>query len=117
MKTLIVYNKDGNIVFTSSPASSTYKLIVEDVPDNKEIVGINNTGHVILKDRKATNEDNIKLQKELEDKNTQLSNKNEEIESKNEQLKSKNKELEERELENEELIDKIIELTAQNLDN
>ena len=62
MKTLIVHDKDGNIVFTSVPANSTYKLIVEDVPGNKEIVGIDNAGHLILKDKEATNEDNKKLQ-------------------------------------------------------
>lgn len=117
MKKLIVYDKDGNIVFTSAPADSTYKLIVEDVPDDKEIIGIDNVGNLILKDKEATNEDNKKLQKELEDKNAQLSNKNEEIESKNKQLKSKEKEIEEKDSKNEELTDKIIELTAQNLIN
>ena len=118
MKKLIIYDDTNkNIISIYSPADSTYRLLVEDVPDDKEITGIDNTGHLILKDREATNEDNKKLQKELEDKNTQLSNKNKEIESKNEQLKSKDKELEEKELKNEELTDKIIELTAQNLIN
>ena len=37
MKTLIVHDKDGNIVFTASPAESTYKLTVEDVEYNSII--------------------------------------------------------------------------------
>ena len=40
MKTLIVHDKDGNIVFTSSPAESTYKLIVEDVEYNSIIADV-----------------------------------------------------------------------------
>ena len=40
MKTLIVHDKNGNIVFTSSPAESTYKLIVEDVEYNSIIADI-----------------------------------------------------------------------------
>ena len=97
MKTLVVYDTKGNIVFTQTNATDSYNLIVEDVADNKEIVGVDvKTGKLKLADRQATTEEKERLQLELE---------------------QKNKELEDKELENEELTDKIIELTAQNLDN
>ena len=38
MKTLVVYNKEGNIIFTQTNAIDSYNLIVEDVADNKEII-------------------------------------------------------------------------------
>ena len=49
MKTLIVHDKDGNIVFTSAPAESTYKLIVEDVPDDRVVARVED-GEVVLED-------------------------------------------------------------------
>lgn len=96
MKTLVIYNQQGNIIFTQTNATDSYNLIVEDVAENKEIVGIDvSTGKCILVDKQATTEEKETLKKELEEKN---------------------KELKQKELENEELTDKIIELTAQNLD-
>lgn len=76
MKTLIVYDKDGNIVFTSSPADSNYNLIVEDVADNKEIIGVDtSTGKCILVDKLATTEEKEALKIELESKNNELQKK------------------------------------------
>ena len=49
MKTLIVHDKDGNIIITSSPAESTYKLIVEDVPDDRVVARVED-GEVVLED-------------------------------------------------------------------
>ena len=96
MKTLVVYNKQGQLIFTQTNATDSYNLIVEDVAENKEIVGVDvKTGKLKLVDRQATTEEKEALKKELEEKN---------------------KELKQKELENEELTDKIIELTAQNLD-
>ena len=62
MKTLIVHDKDGNIVFTSSPADSTYKLIVEDVPDDRVPIKVNGD-EVILDDTKEVKEIKEKLSK------------------------------------------------------
>ena len=62
MKTLIVHDKDGNIVFTSSPAESTYKLIVEDVPDDRVPIKVNGD-EVILDDTKEVKEIKEKLSK------------------------------------------------------
>ena len=64
MKTLIVHDKDGNIVFTSSPAESTYKLIVEDVPDDRVPIKVNGD-EVILDDTKEVKETKERL-KEIE---------------------------------------------------
>ena len=60
MKTLIVHDKDGNIVFTSSPAESTYKLIVEDVPNDRVPIKVNGD-KVILDDTKEVKEVKEKL--------------------------------------------------------
>ena len=62
MKTLIVHDKDGNIVFTSSPADSTYKLIVEDVPNDRVPIKVNGD-EVILDDTKEVKEVKEKLSK------------------------------------------------------
>ena len=62
MKTLIVHDKDGNIVFTSSPAESTYKLIVEDVPNDRVPIKVNGD-EVILDDTKEVKEIKEKLSK------------------------------------------------------
>ena len=62
MKTLIVYDKDGNIVFTSSPAESTYKLIVEDVPNDRVPIKVNGD-EVVLDDTKEVKEIKEKLSK------------------------------------------------------
>ena len=64
MKTLIVHDKDGNIVFTSSPAESTYKLIVEDIPDDRVPIKVNGD-EVILDDTKEVKEAKERL-KEIE---------------------------------------------------
>ena len=58
MKTLVVYNKEGNIIFTQTNATDSYNLIVEDVADNKEIIGVDtSTGKCILVDKLATTEE------------------------------------------------------------
>ena len=62
MKTLIVHDKDGNIVFTSSPAESTYKLIVEDIPNDRVPIKVNGD-EVILDDTKEVKEIKEKLSK------------------------------------------------------
>ena len=40
MKTLVVYDKQGNIIFTQTNATEQYNCIVEDVADGKEVVGV-----------------------------------------------------------------------------
>ena len=83
MKTLIVYDYNGNTAFTmqGTEIKDNYSCIVADIEDGKEIVSVDaSTGQVITKDKGPT-------------------------------------ELEKLQSENEELTDKIIELTAQNLIN
>lgn len=98
MKTLVLYNQDtGNIVFTQTNATEKYNCLVEELADNKEIICVDiETNKCILVDKLATTEEKEQLKRELE---------------------SKNNELESTLIENEELTDKIIELTAQNLIN
>ena len=48
MKTLVVYNTDGQLIFTQTNATEQYYLIVEDVPDNKEAIGVDlSTGKLV----------------------------------------------------------------------
>ena len=70
MKTLVVYNKKGQLIFTQTNATDSYNLIVEDVADNKEIIGVDLlTGKSVTV--KADLSDYKKQQKinELEEKN------------------------------------------------
>ena len=83
MKTLIVNDTEGNIIFTmqGTEIQDNYSCIVTDIEENKEIVSVDvETGQVITKDKEPN-------------------------------------ELEKLQSENEELTDKVIELTAQNLIN
>ena len=56
MKTLVVYNKQGEVIFTQTNATDSYNLIVEDVAEGKEIIGVDvKTGKLKLADRQAGN--------------------------------------------------------------
>ncbi|CAI3548828.1 hypothetical protein [Clostridium neonatale] len=83
MKTLIVNDTEGNIIFTmqGTEIQDNYSCIVADIEEGKEIVSVDvSTGQVITKEKGPS-------------------------------------ELEKLQSENEELTDKVIELTAQNLEN
>lgn len=83
MKTLILYDTDGNTVFTmqSVDIKEKYSCIVADIEKGKEIVSVDvETNTVITKDKEPN-------------------------------------EFEKLQTENDELIDKVIQLTAQNLIN
>ena len=80
MKTLVVYNNTGQLIFTQTNATDFYECLVEDVEDNKEIVGVDvKTGKLKLADRQATNEEKERLQLELEQKNKELQEKDNEL--------------------------------------
>ena len=97
VKTLVVCDSKGNIIFTQTNVTDSYNLIVEDVADNKESIGVDtSTWKCILVDRLATTEEKEALKRNLE---------------------AKDKELELQQDKNEKLTDQIIELTAQNLIN
>lgn len=73
MKTLVVYNNSGNIIFTQTNATEQYSCIVEDVGDDKEVIGVDtSTGKCILVDKLATTEEKEALKRELETKNKDL---------------------------------------------
>ena len=73
MKTLVVYDNKGQLVFTQTNATDSYNLIVEDVADNKEVIGVDaSTGKSILVDRQATTEEKEQLKLQLESKNREL---------------------------------------------
>lgn len=81
MKILVVYDTEGNIVFTQSNATSNYKIIVADVPSGKEIDKIDAINNkVILRD--VVNTDELES---LKNKVTELSEK---LEATNEAIDS-----------------------------
>ena len=66
-KTLVVFNSKGQPIFTQTNATENYNLLVEDVSEDKEIIGIDtSTSKCILADRQATTEEKEALKKELE---------------------------------------------------
>ena len=73
MKTLVVYDNKGQLVFTQTNATDSYYLIVEDVAEYKEVIGVDtSTGKCILVDRQATTEEKEQLKLQLESKNIEL---------------------------------------------
>lgn len=116
MKILIVYNKQGQIVFTQTNATEQYSCIVEDVAEDKEVVGVDvKNNKFILADKQATAEELIATKAELESTKAELDNNKKESADKDKELESKNKKLELQENKNLELQDEIIELKAQQL--
>ncbi|MDR5586611.1 hypothetical protein [Clostridium aquiflavi] len=104
MKILAVHNQTGQLIFTQTNAIEQYSCLVEEVAENKEVIGVDlETNKFILVDRFATTEEKEQLKRELEAKNLEL--------------EKKNKELENKENENIKLTDKVIEITAKNLIN
>ena len=66
MKTLIVYNENGNVVVTKSVTTDNFNLLIsEDVPDGREVEQVVD-GMVVLKDTEEM-EKIKKRMKELED--------------------------------------------------
>lgn len=70
MKTLVVYNQQGQLVFTQTNSTEQYYLTVEDIAEDKEVIGMDlSTGKLVTV--KADLSDYKKQQKlnELEEKN------------------------------------------------
>ena len=66
IKTLIVYNENGNVVVTKSVTTDNFNLLIsEDVPDGREVEQVID-GMVVLKDTEEM-EKIKKRMKELED--------------------------------------------------
>ena len=73
MKTLVVYDNKGQLVFTQTNVTDSYDLIVEDVAEYKEVIGVDTaTGKCVLVDRQATTEEKEQLKLQLESKNREL---------------------------------------------
>lgn len=73
MKTLVVHNYDGELIFTQTNVLGEYSCFVEDIEDTKEIIGVDiSTNKCILTDRQSTTEEKEQLQVELEAKNAEL---------------------------------------------
>ena len=84
MKTLVVYNNIGNIVFTQTNAAGNYACLVEDIDEDKAPVSVENN-KCILGDSYEIAEKKRKLKEELERKKAEelqkLKNSQEELSS------------------------------------
>ena len=66
IKTLIVYNENGNVVVTKSVTTDNFNLLIsEDVPDGREVEQVID-GMVVLKDTEEMQKIKKRM-KELED--------------------------------------------------
>lgn len=74
MKILAVYdNNTGKLIFTQTNATEKYSCMVEDVDDNKEVIGVDiKSNKFILADKLATTEEKEKLKTELSNTKKQL---------------------------------------------
>ena len=89
MKTLIVHDKDGNIVFTSAPAESTYNLFTQDIGVGRILIGVDlETKKAITVSEDIKESQKIKMIADLKKKNELYNAKAE-----NEELKQTNEEL------------------------
>ena len=89
MKTLIVYNKNGEVIFTQTNAIEPYYMKVEEIEESKSIIGIDlETKQLTTVDIGLSNSEKQKLTKVLIEKNKQylLTHKLQEIASENEEL-------------------------------
>ena len=64
MKTLIVYDNNGNILFTQSPVEDDYtcNYLIADIPDNRVVSRVDN-GEVILEDTPEVKQAKERLKK------------------------------------------------------
>lgn len=106
MKTLIVYDKDGNIVFTSGPADSIYSLFVQDIDTNRIPIGVdleNNKAVTVAEDASETQKNKIinelKKKNELYNLKEDLSETKQANEELNDEIKKQINELKKSDLE------------------
>lgn len=89
MKTLIVHDKDGNIVFTSAPANATYNLFTQDIGVGRILIGVDlETKKAITVSEDIKESQKNKIIEDLKKKNELYNAKVE-----NEELKQTNEEL------------------------
>ncbi|NFN92861.1 hypothetical protein FDB28_01945 [Clostridium botulinum] len=94
MKILAVHNRKGQLIFTQVNATEQYNCLVDEVDDNKEVIGVDlEANRFILEDKLATTEEKEQLRRELESKNLELEKKNKELEFKSKILENKENEL------------------------
>lgn len=112
MKTLIVHDKDGNIVFTSAPANATYNLFTQDIGVGRILIGVDlETQKAVTVSEDIKESQKIKMITDLKKKN-ELYNLKQDLEK----TKEENKEYENQ---IKDINDKInaIQLTLLDMDN
>nr|DAQ97561.1 MAG TPA: hypothetical protein [Caudoviricetes sp.] len=83
MKTLVVYDSMGNIIFTQSNANDRYYIETQDIGHDKIVIGIDlETKDIIAVDSFLSYSERVKRMTELSEKNKEYLLKNELEESK-----------------------------------
>lgn len=73
MKTLVVYDTEGNIIFTQTNAIKNYKIITQDISDDKEITGVDPVNNkLILTDKSIDKSELEKTNEKVEDLQAKL---------------------------------------------
>lgn len=73
MKTLVIYDSEGNILFTMNNATKTYKMLVTSVGEGQEIDSVDTINNkIILRDApkseiEKTNEQLLQLQAKIQE--------------------------------------------------
>lgn len=80
MKTLIVYDETGTIIFTQTNATSTYTCLIEDIAGDKQPVSVDvSTGKCILDDSEKVKKEKQKLKEEFDKKQNEIAKTQEEL--------------------------------------
>lgn len=95
MKILTVYDsKTGDLIFTQKNATQEYACLVEDIEDNKEIIGVDiESKKCLTVDRQVTTDEKNQLKIELDRKNSELIEKDKLISNKDIELEKVNSDL------------------------
>lgn len=80
MKTLIVYNETGTIIFTQTNANGNYNCLVEDIAEDKAPISVDvENEKCFLDDSEKVKKEKQKLKEELEKKQNEITNINKEL--------------------------------------
>lgn len=70
MKILVVYNKQGQLIFTQTNATENYKLTVQNILDGNEVIGVDlSTGKLVTVNSDISNYNKRQKINELAEKN------------------------------------------------
>lgn len=80
MKTLVVHDNTGTIIFTQTNATGNYNCLVEDITEDKAPISVDvENKKCVLDDSEKVKKEKQKLKEELEKKQNEITNTNKEL--------------------------------------